>query len=322
MGKSGFAQARLVGKAFVGEGGQHGGAGKAVSDDMARHGSAKALGPYCLHLEAAGFLYVEDGLNDGEFALHALPVEEVVVLLGGKMEQAAIVGLDGVYQEICEALFPEGGNAFLTGNLQLYGVLHAIGHYAIEGAQHAIEERGDPKMGMGVVKVGCREGFGLEVLVSLSEIGKEGGPGLRAEEMLKALPIFGGELTAAIKLEGEGVDIERCHLGGEKIGLALETGLRQPRHAEGRAHYFGIGKEYLHWEVGRLRRWRSRGTARVRLRFLGGKALLRAGSSRSVGWPAPAALCCSSLWLSLLSLAWLYIRGFARREFLSLFPWG
>ena len=246
MGKSGFAQARLVGKTLVGKQGEQSGIGKAAGDDMARHSTAQALGPYGLHLEAAGFFYVEDGLNDGEFAPDALPVEEVLVLLCGKMEQAAIVGLGGVYQEIGEALFPEGGDAFLPCSLQLYGVLHAIGHDTIEGAQQAIEERGNPKVGLGERKVGCREGFGLEVLVSLSEIGEEGGPGLRAEEMLKALPVFGGELTTAIKLEGEGVDIERGHRGRKKIGFALEAWLRDWRHSEGRAHYFGISKKKLH----------------------------------------------------------------------------
>ena len=101
-------------------------------------------------------------------------------------------------------------------------------------------------MGLGERKVGRRKRFGLKVLVGLPEIGEEGGPGLRAEKMLKALPIFGGELTAAIKLEGEVIDTKRGHRGRKKIGLALETWLRDWRHSERRAHYFCIGKKNLH----------------------------------------------------------------------------
>ena len=69
--------------------------GETALNDVFRHGSSAALGVDGDDLDGIALINIEEWLDDFHFLLHSFPVEEMLELLGGKMDEYAIIGLYG-----------------------------------------------------------------------------------------------------------------------------------------------------------------------------------------------------------------------------------
>ena len=68
------------------------------------------LDPACLCPNGLDLLFapladIEQGLNNANFLTDTLPVEEMLVFLGGKMNQNAVIRFHRINQDICQASF-------------------------------------------------------------------------------------------------------------------------------------------------------------------------------------------------------------------------
>ena len=75
-----------IGEAFIGKCLECLGTGNFVLEDETHHCTTTRLSPHRLHLEAARRAHIEEWLHHPHLAAHALPLEKMLILLGGKME--------------------------------------------------------------------------------------------------------------------------------------------------------------------------------------------------------------------------------------------
>ena len=213
-----------------------------VVQDESRHGPAAGLCPHGLHLQSAILLPdIEEGMDHFHFAAYPLPVEQMFIFFGGKVDEDAIVCLDAVYQDLRQLVFPELVDGFVLRGFQGDAVLHAVGHNAIQGPEQAIEEAGNPEMPLCI-----RQGFliqrvGTQMFVCLSVVGEDGRHLLRGVKVLVTLPVYGRQLGIAVQLAGQFFHVHLCHFIGQSVGYGLEK-----RGGDGLAagllvHYLGVG---------------------------------------------------------------------------------
>ena len=94
--KGGFSQMGHVAELFVAEGLQLGWSGRTLLQQEAGHGSATTLGPYGLHLQSMTFAYIEQRLDNFYLPADAVPVEQMLELFCGQMDEDAVVSMNGL----------------------------------------------------------------------------------------------------------------------------------------------------------------------------------------------------------------------------------
>ena len=135
---------RVVCKALIAEGTKIFRLVNSVLDDESSHGPPAGLCPYGLYLQIAPLTDIEQWLNNANLLAYTLPVEEMLVFLGGKMNQDAVICFHGIYQDICQAALPETEHILSSSAWQFHMALHPIRKYTIQRTKQAVEERGNP----------------------------------------------------------------------------------------------------------------------------------------------------------------------------------
>ena len=85
-----------VAELFVAEGLQLGWSGRVLLQQKTGHGSATTLGPYGLHLQSMALIYIKQWLDDFCFPADATPVEQMLKLFCGQMDEDAVVSMNGL----------------------------------------------------------------------------------------------------------------------------------------------------------------------------------------------------------------------------------
>ena len=101
-----FSKIRLVCKALITESVQILGLVNSIIYDESCHSSTTSLGPYCLHLQVVSLTDIKQRLDNTNSFTDSMPIEQMLVFLGGKMYQDAIICFHTVYKYICQAIFP------------------------------------------------------------------------------------------------------------------------------------------------------------------------------------------------------------------------
>ena len=102
-----FSKIRFVCKALITESVQLLRLVYSILYDESCHGSTTSLSPYCLHLQVISLTNTEQWLDNANFFTDLQPIKQVLVFLGSKMYQDAIICFHTVYKYICQAIFPE-----------------------------------------------------------------------------------------------------------------------------------------------------------------------------------------------------------------------
>ena len=106
MGMVFVAQTGIEDKAVLRERAQELWGVESVLYDKARHTSSASLGIHRHNFELCTLIDIEVGLHYSYLFLHALPVKEMLKLLGSQMEQHAVVGFDTRNESVGQPLFP------------------------------------------------------------------------------------------------------------------------------------------------------------------------------------------------------------------------
>lgn len=115
MRPCGFAELGRVFKSLVRKAAKIIGQSDAVGEDVSQHRATACLRPYRLNLKIPILLtHVKQRMYHADLLAYTLPVEEMLVFLGGEMKQNAVVGLHTVYEYVGEGVAPEtvDGNVF------------------------------------------------------------------------------------------------------------------------------------------------------------------------------------------------------------------
>ena len=112
--------------------------GETILDKVSGHGSSATLGMYAHHLDGVTFVHIKEWLDDLHFLFHSFPVKEVFELLGGKMDEYAIISLYCLYELIGEQRLPKGKEILAICRLQLHLSFHAVWVNPIQRSEHSI----------------------------------------------------------------------------------------------------------------------------------------------------------------------------------------
>lgn len=128
MRKSRLAQLWGIFEVFVAECSQFLGMSNLIGKNKSHHCSTASLRPYSLHLQSAVLLAdIEERLDNLHFLDNSFPIEQMLILCCGEMEQNSIVSFYAVNEHVGQLVLPKLIDRFVVRSFKSHTVLHTIG---------------------------------------------------------------------------------------------------------------------------------------------------------------------------------------------------